>query len=130
LERKAREEEEERLRQEKEEALRLARQQEKEAVLKRKRGSLPPEPVPPAPAMKLRLQFPNGTKSDRRFSPTDTIQVVRDYIDIFVADNSMELENYSMSANFPKRTFEDCALSLQTAGLHSADTIYIHDLDA
>ena len=129
-ERKAREEQEARERQEREEALRQAQQQEREAILKRKRDSLPPEPVPPAPAMKLRLQFPNGTKSDRRFSPTDALQVVRDYIDIFVADNGMELVNYSMSATFPKRTFEDPTLNLQAAGLHSADTIYIHDLDA
>ena len=56
--------------------------------------------------------------------------MVRDYIDVHVADNDLELLNYSLSTPYPKRTFEDPAVNLQDAGLHSADTIYITDLDA
>lgn len=57
-------------------------------------------------------------------------QVVRDYIDVHVADNELGLFNYSLSTPYPKRTFDDPSISLQDAGLHSADTIYITDLDA
>jgi hypothetical protein len=129
-ERRAREAEEERDRQEREEAQRQAREREREAALKRKRERLPPEPVPPEPAFSIRLQFPNGSKVARKFSPTDPLQAMRDFIDLYVADNNLALVNYSMSANFPKRTFEDLGVNLQDAQLHSADTIYIQDLDA
>lgn len=60
--------------------------------------------------------------------------MVRDFIDVYVADNNsndeVQLLNYSLSTPYPKRTFDDPSITLQDAGLHSADTIYITDLDA
>jgi hypothetical protein len=130
-ERREREEAEGRARAEREAALAKALAEEREASLRRKRAALPAEPDAPAPFLKLRLQFPQGAKADRRFSPDDTLQVVRDFVDVYVADNAMPpLHNFSLSANFPRRTFDDMAVSLRDAGLHSADTIYIADLDA
>ena len=130
--RRAQEEEEARVREANEAATAKALSEEREASLRRKRETLPAEPVPPQPAMKLRLQFPQGTKTDRRFRPDETLQVVRDFIDIYVADSggAVTLANYSLSATFPKRSLDNVAMTLQEAGLHSADTVYITDLDA
>lgn len=103
------------------------------AALEAKRARLPPEPAAGAASvLRLRLQFPHGRKADRRFNATDTISVVRDFVDLHVAD-SPGLEgpvNYSLSTPYPKRTFDDPEVTLQDAGLHLADTIYITDLDA
>ncbi|EWM28327.1 UBX domain-containing protein [Nannochloropsis gaditana] len=103
-----------------------------------KQSRLPPEPAPGSPgALRLRLQFPHGKKLDRRFRPTDSIQIVRDFIDVQVAEEEKggkeegcRLVNYSLSTPFPKRTFGEVGMTLQEVGLHSADTIYITDLDA
>jgi hypothetical protein len=113
-----------------EERARLEKTQ-REDLLRTKRSRLPPEPLPSSPALKLRLQFPTGAKVDRRFSPTDTVQALRDYIDVYVAEAGLEGPiNYALSANFPKRSLGDGHATLQDAALHSADTIYITDLDA
>lgn len=103
------------------------------AALEAKRARLPPEPEAGAGggAIRLRLQFPHGRKADRRFGPGDTIGMVRDFVDVHVAESGLEGPvNYSLSTPYPKRTFEDPGVTLQEAGLHSADTIYITDLDA
>ena len=119
-----------------------ARKEAQVKSLAEKKARLPVEPeVGDKTAIRLRLQFPHGRKCDRRFSVMDTIQVVRDYIDVQVAEEEekaggekeeekRKLVNYSLSTPYPKRTFEDGTLTLQAAGLHSADTIYITDLDA
>lgn len=112
-----------------------------------KKARLPAEPqVGEKGALRLRLQFPHGKKMDRRFSGSDTMQVVRDFIDVSVAEAAQgeeeggqeggqggrKLVNYSLSTPYPKRTFgeEEVGMTLAEAGLHSADTIYIQDLDA
>jgi len=110
-------------------------------IIAAKKARLPAEPpVGEKGALRLRLQFPHGKKMDRRFRGSDTMQVVRDFIDVSVAEAAEEeggreggrkLVNYSLSTPYPKRTFgEEVGMSLAEAGLHSADTIYIQDLDA
>ncbi|KAM3573737.1 hypothetical protein VYU27_004315 [Nannochloropsis oceanica] len=105
------------------------------------KARLPAEPpMGDKAALRLRLQFPHGKKMDRRFDRDDTLQVVRDFIDVSVAeaeeegwgDGSRKLVNYSLSTPYPKRTFgeEEVGKTLAEVGLHSADTIYIQDLDA
>eukprot|EP00624_Nannochloropsis_granulata_P004886 evm.model.NODE_34656_length_35261_cov_30.693996.6 len=106
-----------------------------------KKARLPAEPpMGDKAALRLRLQFPHGKKMDRRFNRDDTLQVVRDFIDVSVAeaeeegegDGGRKLVNYSLSTPYPKRTFgeEEVGKTLADVGLHSADTIYIQDLDA
>jgi len=55
-------------------ALELSQAQAKEASLKRKRDNLGPEPAAGPGAARLRLQFPNGTKIDRRFQESQPLQ--------------------------------------------------------
>mmetsp|Transcript_8129 Transcript_8129/g.10771 ORF Transcript_8129/g.10771 Transcript_8129/m.10771 type:complete len:452 (+) Transcript_8129:91-1446(+) len=129
-ERKAKEEEEERQREEMEKALEISRKLNKEATLKQKKDNLSPEPPQGPDTTRLRLQFPNGAKVDRRFLNSDSLQVVRDYIDIHFGENDIEIENYSISTNYPKRTFEDSQQSLLDSGLHPQAVLYIQDLDA
>lgn len=134
-EKRAREEADERRRRAEEEDRARSEAMQRDALLREKRARLPPEPALGGGAMKLRLQFPSGAKVDRRFRPEDSLQLVADFIDLHVADagpdgSDSRLVNYSLSANFPKRSFTDLSVTLQQAALHSADTIYITDLDA
>ncbi|CAM9091843.1 unnamed protein product [Heterosigma akashiwo] len=81
----------------------------------------PPPPPPPPPAgpgaTRLRLQLPHGAKVDRRFDADAPLRVVGDFIDVHFADNEIEIENYSVSTNFPKRTFAELgAETLRAAG--------------
>ena len=114
---------EERLRREQEEddskakaeleaALELSKTLDKEASLKRKRESLGVEPPKGPDATKLRLQLPNGSKLDRRFLATASLQDVRNFVDVYLGDNEIPIESYSLSTNFPRKTFEDHSQTL------------------
>mmetsp|Transcript_282 Transcript_282/g.495 ORF Transcript_282/g.495 Transcript_282/m.495 type:complete len:116 (+) Transcript_282:217-564(+) len=112
-------------------ALELSRKMTKEAELKRKRDALPPEPPAGPGATRLRLQLPHGAKVDRRFDADAPLRVVGDFIDVHFADNEIEIENYSVSTNFPKRTFAELgAETLRAAGLHPQAVLFVQDLDA
>ena len=94
-------------------AIELSRTLDKEASLKRKRDRLVAEPPPGPDTTKLRLQLPNGSKIDRRFPSSATVQSVRDFIDVYFGDNDILIESFSLSTNFPRKTFEDNNLSLR-----------------
>ena len=75
-ERKAKEDEEARIKAEQDAAFEQQVKEELATTLRVKRARLPPEPpATDKSTIRLRLQFPHGRKSDRRFNPTDPIQV-------------------------------------------------------
>ena len=113
--RREQEEDDSRAKAELEAALELSKTLDKEANLKRKRESLQAEPPKGPEATKLRLQLPNGSKIDRRFLATSTLQDVRDFVDVYLGDNEIPIESYSLSTTYPRRTYEDKAETLQDA---------------
>jgi FAS-associated factor 2 len=96
-------------------AMALSKSLNKEANLKRKREKLGAEPPKGPDATKLRLQFPNGSKIDRRFNKTCTVQEVRDFIEVYLGDNEITMEQFSISTNFPRKTFSDNSITLLDA---------------
>mmetsp|Transcript_54211 Transcript_54211/g.69682 ORF Transcript_54211/g.69682 Transcript_54211/m.69682 type:complete len:224 (-) Transcript_54211:56-727(-) len=111
-------------------AIEMSKTLDKEASLKRKREKLGIEPVAGPNVTKLRLQLPNGSKLDRRFVSSATLQDVRDYIDVYLGDNEINMEEYSLSTNFPRKTFTDNTLTLVETELHPRGVLYVQDLDA
>jgi len=111
-------------------ALAMSKVLDKEACLKRKRERLRAEPPAGADTSKLRLQLPNGSKLDRRFLASATLQEVCDFIDVYLGENEIKIESYSLSTNFPRKNFSDMAQDLKQAGLHPQSVLYIQDLDA
>ena len=102
----------------------------REAALRRARERLSAEPPAGPDTTKLRLQLPNGSKIDRRFLATSTLQGVRDYLTVYFGENDLVIESYSLSTNFPRKSFEDNAISLRDAGLHPQSVLYVQDLEA
>lgn len=113
--RREQEEDDSRAKAELEAALELSKTLDKEANLKRKRESLQAEPPKGPEATKLRLQLPNGSKIDRRFLATSTLQDVRDFVDVYLGDNEIPIESYSLSTTYPRKTYENKAETLQDA---------------
>ena len=70
-------------------ALQWSEKLDKEATLKRKRDRLGAEPPAGPDTTKLRLAFPNGSKIDRKFTSTQTLQEVRDFVDVYLGDNEV-----------------------------------------
>jgi FAS-associated factor 2 len=84
---------------------------------------------------RLQLKYPDGTRTIRRFSKTATLNLVCDFIDIEMITKNLEIENYSLNLNFPRRTFrcrdeETSILTLEEAGLHPQAVLFIQNLDA
>jgi FAS-associated factor 2 len=111
-------------------AMELSKSLERESTLKRKRDGLKPEPPAGPDTTRLRLQLPNGSKIDRRFLATQTVEEIRDFIDVYFGDNDISIETYSLATNYPKRTYDDPSICLTEAGLHPQAVLYVHDLDA
>jgi FAS-associated factor 2 len=101
-----------------------------EAVLARKRGRLAPEPPAGPDATKLRLQLPSGKKLDRRFAAEATLQEVRDFVDVALVDNGLDIKTYSLSTNMPRKTYNEDGATLRVAGLHPQSVLFVQDLDA
>lgn len=57
---------------------------------------------------------------------------IRGFVTLYLEDKAIPIKNFSMSTNFPRRTFmsEDDKLNVMEAGLHPTATLYVHDLDA
>ena len=55
---------------------------------------------------------------------------VRNFIDVYLGENEIQMERYSLATNFPRRTFEDNTSTLKEAGLHPKSMLYVTDLDA
>ncbi|CAN0017958.1 unnamed protein product, partial [Hapterophycus canaliculatus] len=92
------------------------------------------EPPAGGNTARIRLQLPNGSKVDRRFDGDGTVGEIRGFVTLHLQDNDIPIKNFSMSTNFPRRTYVqedgDDDLSVVEAGLHPTAVLFVHDLDA
>ena len=67
--------------------------------------------------MSLAFRLPNGKRLKRKFSPTDPVQVLYDYVDTHPEfDNEVQAE-YSLESNYPKKSFPASDQTLEEAGV-------------
>lgn len=137
-ERRHAEEEARRAEKEAREAERLAQEQAMRAEAKKaetiasKRASVPEEPSS-GPLTTIRFQLPNGSKLNRRFPTDTTMQVLRNYVDCELHNMDIPIVNYSVSLNYPKKTFgpdDDLSKTLEDNGLVPQAVLYVQNLDA
>lgn len=135
IEQDRRREAEKKEREQAEEAERMRKQEEEERKAREfdaKRASIRPEPAVGSPDITtLRFQFPGGSKISRRFNGDDTVQYVRDVLDVHLADQ-LKTPNlrYALVLNYPKKTIEESNITLKEAGLVPQAVLFLQDLDA
>mmetsp|Transcript_1516 Transcript_1516/g.2762 ORF Transcript_1516/g.2762 Transcript_1516/m.2762 type:complete len:453 (+) Transcript_1516:123-1481(+) len=127
-------EQERREQEEKEEEERLKKAKE-ESRLEDARAMLESAGEPPAGSKgvaRMRFAFPNGKKVDRRFHTVDTIETVRSFLIVHFHEQGIEMKNFGLSTNFPRKTFneEEGKLTLEEAGLAPQAVIMVQDLDS
>ncbi|CAB1111800.1 unnamed protein product [Ectocarpus sp. CCAP 1310/34] len=96
------------------------------------------EPPAGGKTTRIRLQLPNGSKvvskDEQEFDADGTVGEIRGFVTLHLEDNDIPIKNFSMSTNFPRRTYSqedgDDALSVEEAGLHPTGMLFVHDLDA
>jgi FAS-associated factor 2 len=90
------------------------------------------------PAEPFVFRLPNGRRLSRTFRAGDTMRLVRDFLDVSLADADLKIERYSLNSNFPRKSFTrenapDDA-DLRTVGLVDGSgagiSLFLHDLDA
>jgi FAS-associated factor 2 len=121
----ARQAEEEAARRAEEEKAQKARQE-----LESKRARIPQEPAPgDGPQANLRFQLPSGAKLARKFRAEHTVGQVREFLEVFLADNG-GAKRFCLVNSYPKRTLEDDSETLSQAGLCPQSSLFVQDLDA
>lgn len=75
---------------------------------------------------------PRRLQVDRRFDEDATVGEVRAFLTLHLIEKDIPIQNFSMSTNFPRRTYEDQddRLSVKEAGLHPKVVLFVTDLDA
>jgi len=90
---------------------------------------------PPAGATgiaSLRFTLPNGKRVDRRFNAADRIETIRAFLIVHFHEQGIEMKNFSLSTNYPRKTFNenDDNLTLDEAGLTPQAVVMVQDLDS
>jgi hypothetical protein len=110
--------------------------QQRVTSLERKRAAIVPEPSPSTPRDEMttiRFQLGDGTRFQRRFAASTTMQELRDFLDVELFDRDLVIENYCVVLNFPKKSFgpqDDMNLTLEQNGLVPQAVLFVQDLDA
>jgi len=115
-----REEEEERLALQK--ALELSEEEERLRVLRSKEAGLPAEPAADEPgAVRLALRFPDGSRKNRCFRGTDTLQTVMDFMHV----NGADPDKHTIALSFPRRVLDDPSQTLAELGIHQQTVLNV-----
>jgi len=104
-----------------------------QSQLEAKRARIRPEPAKgDAATTTLRIQLPGGSRLQRRFLASDSLQQVRDVVDVHLAEsNALAHWHYAIESNFPKVRYDDDAKTLDELGLGGGQALlYVIDLEA
>ena len=135
IERREAAEREQREREEIEEAERLKKAKEESRLEGAKSLVQNAGGEPPAGATgiaSLRFTLPNGKRVDRRFNAADRIETIRAFLIVHFHEQGIEMKNFSLSTNYPRKTFNenDDNLTLGEAGLTPQAVVMVQDLDS
>ncbi|CAI5731746.1 unnamed protein product [Hyaloperonospora brassicae] len=118
---------------------RLRQEQEYQADIEVKRARIADGPKsrtpPPGADYKtavIKFHLHNGTRLDHVFYAHDTLQTVRDFIDVEFYDRGISIRNYELATNFPKRVYgpELLDVTLAESGLAPQALVFVQDLDS
>jgi FAS-associated factor 2 len=98
--------------------------QEIERKRQRCRERLPIEPEAGDEGItQLLIRLTDGSRLQRRFKTTDTLQVVFDFID----SSPHNLNEYELVTNFPRKVFNDPQVTLKEAGLFPQASLFVQE---
>ena len=96
-----------------------------------RRARLGTEPPPGSGVARVRVQFPDGARVDRRFLLTDQVSLLRDFVDCHRQDAGLPQMNYGLATHYPMRELDGELLERTVAEAHlNGEVVYVHDLDA
>ena len=96
-----------------------------------RRARLGTEPPPGSGVARVRVQFPDGARVDRRFLLTDQVALLRDFVDCHRQDAGLPQMNYGLATHYPMRELDGELLERTVAEAHlNGEVVYVHDLDA
>lgn len=133
-ERLLKEEEERRVQEEK-----LLQEAKKKTTIEAKRARIADGPktrTPPPDAQYktavIKFHLHNGTRLEHIFYAHDTLNTVRDFIDVEFYDREIPIHNYELATNFPKKVYGPDLLNvtLADAGLAPQALVFVQDLDS
>ena len=80
----------------------------------------------------IQILFPSGRRTRRKFPDISTLSDVRNFIDIYLLDNEIKIENYDLVYNFPYRKFTsiDNEYTLNSVFTEKSFSLYIENLDS
>ncbi len=149
--------EEERQQKELQDAIELSKKLSRDDHLQRTRSNIGSEPAAGSPGTAtIRFQLPRGIKTSRRFMREDKVQVLQfivlfylnlktnyfhawyvifsqkifDYLEVYFADNNIDIRNFTVGTNFPKKTFVDMEATIEGESLYPNGTLFVLDADA
>eukprot|EP01116_Phalansterium_solitarium_P013511 TRINITY_DN30895_c0_g1_i1.p1 TRINITY_DN30895_c0_g1~~TRINITY_DN30895_c0_g1_i1.p1 ORF type:complete len:375 (+),score=177.38 TRINITY_DN30895_c0_g1_i1:220-1344(+) len=92
------------------------------------RARLAPEPATGTTgSTALVIRLIDGSRLQRRFMASETIQAVRDFIDACGYEGPEPPERYELLSNYPRRTFSDGRQTLADAGLLPTAQLFIQE---
>lgn len=50
----------------------------------------------------IKFQFPNGLKNIKKFRHDVVVKTIRNYLDVYIHENNMNIKKYNLVLNFPK----------------------------
>jgi len=110
--------------------LELAQQLE-QSRLDNARSLLPTtEPTLGSNVARLRIMFPSGVRTERRFYVTDTIEMIKAFVILHMHDKSIPITNFQLEMNFPRKVLQDDSLTIEQSGLGKMAALMVVDLDA
>ena len=76
------------------------------------------------PCLQVLIRLPEGERKERRFSSSDVVQSVYDYVDSL---GILKVTDYKLVSNYPYTLYgpETLQKSLQEAGLHPHASLFV-----
>lgn len=74
---------------------------EKKARMEAIRSRIPPEPTG-GQIVRVRIVYPNGTKLQRNFLPSDSVALLFDMVELDSYDHSMGIQDFQLCMTMPR----------------------------
>jgi hypothetical protein len=102
----------------------VKKQEEKKRRKEMAAKRVPEEPLPGDRASTmLVIRHVDGSRLQRRFRATDKLQAVFDWIE----SQPIELEEFEVLQNFPRKVFSDANVTLEDAGLMPQAALFVQE---
>jgi len=82
--------------------------------------------------LSIRIQLPNGSKINKKFNNKTTLNILRNYIELYFYENNIDIKNYDLIYNVPDNMFvlEDNDSCITEIIDEKCFALYLHNLEA